>query len=1088
MNATNRTNEATHHVTGAAFFNTDVVDELEGRSPWYAFADADTGYPVYFNQKTEERTWKKPNESFQFMDGTMPSGLSIDPEMLGEDFMDHPFMEPSEEHAIAQATRQVFQQGAHPLCKPVNFSSLGIGVQGYFLMLQFLILMFFLLSLLVFPLIVTYSSGNRLGTLSSSFGLGKYSLGNIQFVDESSQVRGRNSVPMAWVWGEKVPLVPNAAEYISWTIFVAAIVFAAGWTIFSLIIQRMSVVEDSTSCDMRDYTVIVWNLPADACESEIAVHFSNLYNLQHEDWCGRAPPVAHNGRNHELQHKEAEQKKKREKDEKDKKGNIMNKKISGSLGYQYRRGSVIGQIGARSSKLGGGGGGGGGKGEVQGEVKGEKGGEIKTLPNPLYYPTSHFNNVKSNMYQGLWISDLSVGHPNGTLIRSYSEHSDLLQQLRIQRALYKTYRNVNQGNDGNDGRGSTDLSFKQLVYVFKKIKMLEKELLYISMSHKKTNLRRDPEDVVNAYVTFNNQESFRRCYEDHANTRRQCCWWRSTPTPLLFNGEHVLKVDRAPDPSDILWENLEADDASIRKKQCLTCGVTFGLLLSCFVTVFTAFFYANEFSSLINNELVCHAMLPSIHYDMSNITLSKNHSFHSLSSPSLARETYASGQNQQRDLDCRNVDAEHYRKSKSTSASLYYDIRFLSNWTVQAKKNAGGEDDSDMMLEPPSYNVSVCKNDWCNTAARSDSGGDGGDGGDNSNNDQQQRCPCVEVSEDLSKSTSTRSCEFHNKSSGLTTQWNGRDVQNCFCSRDLSRWLKKGGSLTAYILKESYASEGGRAAPLMTSSGSARGPSRQNGAEGAEGAEGEEGEKGEEGEEGQESSASFCARFGYLFALSRGLMIASVSMVSLLNVLLESIVKVVTTWEHNHTLSAQSAAIMSKVFIGMYINTAFILTAVNQKIPGLESVSKGQHNGFTHAWYGTIGASLTLSMLLDIFVPHLMPMVVLFVVKPFVRFLTKRASPIFTTPIVTQKQLNDLHSSVEFELPIRVAYVLNTVSIAITFISGMPLMICFATISLCFSYLVDRFMLLRFYDKGVVYDDTILKRTWQLIPVSQSAG
>ena len=119
MDATNLTNEATHHVTGAAFFNTDVVDELEGRSPWYAFADADTGYPVYFNQKTEERTWKKPNAPFQFMDGTMPSGLSIDPEMLGEDFMDHPFMEPSEEHAIAQATRQVFQQGAHPLCNPL---------------------------------------------------------------------------------------------------------------------------------------------------------------------------------------------------------------------------------------------------------------------------------------------------------------------------------------------------------------------------------------------------------------------------------------------------------------------------------------------------------------------------------------------------------------------------------------------------------------------------------------------------------------------------------------------------------------------------------------------------------------------------------------------------------------------------------------------------------------------------------------------------------------------------------------------------------------------------------------------------------
>ena len=76
----------------------------------------------------------------------------------------------------------------------------------------------------------------------------------------------------------------------------------------------------------------------------------------------------------------------------------------------------------------------------------------------------------------------------------------------------------------------------------------------------------------------------------------------------------------------------------------------------------------------------------------------------------------------------------------------------------------------------------------------------------------------------------------------------------------------------------------------------------------------------------------------------------------------------------------------------------------------------------------------------------------------------------------------DLYLGMEFELPIRVAYVLNTVSIAITFVSGIPLMLVFATVSLCLSYLVDRWMLLRYYNKGVIFDDTILRETWNLIP------
>ena len=966
------------HKTGAAFFNTNqIVDELDGKSPWFAFADSISGNLVYFNQITGERTWTKPpTATFQYVTGTMPSGLSGDPEMLGEDFEEHPYMQPSKEFAIEYSSSMIFEQGLHPFCHLTNFSSLGIGIQGYFVMLRFLIGMFCILSILVSPLIVMYSQGEGLGKLSSSFGFGQYTLGNIQKTIEG------NAVPMAVVWGEAVPLVPNAAEYISWTVFTAAMVFFIGWTGFSIYIQKMSSQEDSAVTAMDDYTVVVWNLPPDACKAEIAVHFSNLYNLQHDDFMERLAP---------------------------------GKPGTGGTG------GTDGQMGQHDTN--------------------------GALPNPLFYPTTHTGNLQKDTYKGMWISDLSVGHPNGHLIRSFNEHSDLNTSLRIQRALFKKHRAIKEGG--------IEPNEKLCQQAWLNVCKIETDLNNLSALHKtnKCNNGASPEDVVNAYVTFNNQESFRRCYEDYANTRRHpCCrmWWKKIPLPLLFNGEESLVVDRAPDPSDILWENLEKTDSEIFKQQIRTKAVTVVLLVMNFGIVFTAFYYANEFSSLINNDVFCNEVLPSIHYTLPiNSTLASFSSFGTNKfAPKLSRVGLDSGEIQAKDLKCRDIDSALFQSTgnaKTNGESYYYDVRYTKNWT----SNNGTDVGVGVVLAPPVYNVSACQENWCNTVQ------------------QQQKCPCIEVSETISKSNSFKSCTWVNPSKPTTAttassgvaalkemKWNGRDVQNCYCSGQLGTYMAKGGSLTDFILKERAKVEGG--------SSSSGGGGDGDGGDGHDG-------------------GGFCSRFAYLFALSRGLMIMSVSMVSLLNVILEEVVKVVATWEHSHTLSAQAAAIMSKVFIGIYLNTAFILIVVNLKIPGVD-ISRGSHNGFTPEWYGSIGASLTLTMLMDIFMPHVVPTITIFIVKPLLRRFNQYLSPRFTTPPVTQKQINDMYSGIEFELPIRVAYVLNTVSIAITFVSGIPLMLIFATISLCLSYVVDRWFLLRFYRKGVVYDNKILAQTWNLIP------
>ena len=218
------------------------------------------------------------------------------------------------------------------------------------------------------------------------------------------------------------------------------------------------------------------------------------------------------------------------------------------------------------------------------------------------------------------------------------------------------------------------------------------------------------------------------------------------------------------------------------------------------------------------------------------------------------------------------MTAINFQKTKTKTNSLYYDVRYLSNWTMS----------STIAFDPPIYNISVCKTNWCNTDTNTDT---------NTNTHvQRQMCPCVEVSESLA-STSSKSCKWKNSSTSLNSEtvWNGREIQNCYCAASLSNYLTNGGNLGNYILKERSKMEGGHATGTDT----------LNGDHDSSGST-------------SESTQSFCARFGYLFVLSRGLMVASVSMVSVLNILLEEIVKVVATWEHSHTLSAQSGKYSSE--------------------------------------------------------------------------------------------------------------------------------------------------------------------------------
>jgi hypothetical protein len=85
--------------------------------------------------------------------------------------------------------------------------------------------------------------------------------------------------------------------------------------------------------------------------------------------------------------------------------------------------------------------------------------------------------------------------------------------------------------------------------------------------------------VVAAFVTFNCRASWQRCVHDYYGSDAGLWRYLMQATPLRFLGKHRLEVVPAPEPSDILWENVEITKGD-RRRRMLVVNVLVALLLA----------------------------------------------------------------------------------------------------------------------------------------------------------------------------------------------------------------------------------------------------------------------------------------------------------------------------------------------------------------------------------------------------------------------------------------------------------------------------------------------------------------------------
>ncbi|KAG7385122.1 hypothetical protein PHYPSEUDO_001835 [Phytophthora pseudosyringae] len=117
-----------------------------------------------------------------------------------------------------------------------------------------------------------------------------------------------------------------------------------------------------------------------------------------------------------------------------------------------------------------------------------------------------------------------------------------------------------------------------------------------------------------AFVVFNNLESRRRCLQDY---RRSDQWLprKFQPKALRFrDGKFPLTVLAAPEPSNILWENLEVTARSRRLRRSFTNSVTFLLLLLSGAIISAAQSAQQTFKDKAPPAGLCESKLPEIFY------------------------------------------------------------------------------------------------------------------------------------------------------------------------------------------------------------------------------------------------------------------------------------------------------------------------------------------------------------------------------------------------------------------------------------------------------------------------------------------
>ena len=227
----------------------------------------------------------------------------------------------------------------------------------------------------------------------------------------------------------------------------------------------------------------------------------------------------------------------------------------------------------------------------------------------------------------------------------------------------------------------------------------------------------------------------------------------------------------------------------------------------------------------------------------------------------------------------------------------------------------------------------------------------------------------------------------------------------------------------------------------------------------------------------------FCEDYVEKATLSTAIKYVGSIVVIVINFVLKIILRALSRFERVSSKTKEQLKIMTKVFFAMFINTAFIVLIVNADLSNYrvsdylpEYVLNGEFSDFSRNWYVKVGSTVTSTMIISIFSPH---MVNLLLFYPFAAFKRRYCHKRYKT----QSEMNRAFVGPDFDISTHTSQVLNVVFSCFLYSGGIPFLNLICCGTMLVMYWTEKFLILRHYKKPPLYAHEINDRVVRLLPL-----
>ena len=511
-----------------------------------------------------------------------------------------------------------------------------------------------------------------------------------------------------------------------------------------------------------------------------------------------------------------------------------------------------------------------------------------------------------------------------------------------------------------------------------------------------------------AFVVFNSDVAAARALDDYRGSASAVWRLLFQPASLRFRGgKHRLVVERAPEPTNILWENLQMLNHpwQARARRAISALVTFLVILVSFALAYTAQQKAAEFRDRMPQLGLCRTDIPAAHFGrFADAAAPKNHTA-LVETKVLTASLCASGEYH---LTFRAAAYDSVRPPGATHALTG------RTWLPKVAAVAGGGGAAASLACTGSGNATLCD-------AR------GNARGCVSPHDKSVCCTlsCFGQQGTGGGSPPGKKCAAYRRS----------DIVGCFCKDRLQAQIKERGFVAG--VQEVIVND------------------------------------------------AVCSGFAEGLLLSQALIFGSALAVALVNALLKAFLTALSRFERHPSLSKQASSAGAKIFLAQFLNTAIIVLLVNARMPPRVSnpvpselkLLNGHFQDFSRQWYSVVGVAVSMTLMLNIFLPHAAVLVQAGL------FRLKRCWAMARHGhTLTQEELDLLWAWPQFEISSRLPALLNTIFCCLLYSAGVPLLMPFAFFAIAVTLLVDKLAITRLYALPPAYDETLARGAIRLLP------